>query len=134
MEHKIHKQFDTDCRVKLASYELSVLFSEKCPKHYSHECFVMGSEHTGLEYISDEYSGLIPEGFQFLCYRPTLEYIQTHLRENGIVVLVYLNKNLKYLNKINDLINQTEVKSSIGNDDYYLELEAGLLYGLNKLI
>jgi len=102
---------------------------------YDVECFCQEEDKVdGM--ITDEWAGLIPDGFKFLYHRPTIPYLRKWLREEKDVY-VYLEKS-KYYTDPNDLSKKWMIfvdELFLGDsDDFEDGLEEGLSYALMQLI
>jgi hypothetical protein len=143
---KTHNEYSD----KLVNIGTAYLAHELGYPDQSPECFAIEQYETkdgkilpGI--ISDEWSGLIPEGFNYYCSRPSIYALQSWLRnEHQINVFVGFRPNVKkwdshaYNMKLSGkdyarLHKLDKFRSQPTYDDYEIALEVGIYHGLEML-
>ena len=108
---------------KLANLYLSQSAKEKGFDVKQPECFIQSIDDGS---IFDDYTGMIPDGHQFYCYRPTLTLLQSWLRE-GFDLNVEVNIiNGEYFSRITSLKSSKMIIASQKQIDYYEALEKAI--------
>ena len=140
------KQYN-EYRDKLISVDVAILAESVGYDVYGPECFTMtGDVPKDAAHIYDEWSGMIADGNDFLCYRPTITGLQKWLREeHRIHVFIGFRVNLQKFDsyaypldmKAKDHYAERTLQKFRDQelyDNYEDALEAGVRGGLQLLL
>ena len=119
---------------KLISVKTATLAKQNGYDIYNPECFATSEElDRTKEMIIDEWSGMVAEGYNFFCYRPTQSSLKKWLRdEKNIQIYLKPTENKKWSVYVDQWGCQKGTDYII-KDNYEDALEKGLLIGLKKI-
>lgn len=118
-----------------ASFPLSLLAHQHGVIYESPECYTTLSSFP--EAIHDAWTGLIADGEEYICNRPTLNKLQTILREDYsryVEVVRDINAMTYYYNITSIGGTEVQLKCHIKFDSYESCLESGLSYAIEQYI
>jgi len=128
----------TDYGDKLISPKTALAAAEAGFETYCPECFIRSEGDTDAQLL-DSYSGLIGEGWEFVCFRPTQSFLQKWFRDElSLNIFVGFRPNVKkwdshfYSQKLSgkEYVKEQTMKKYLSQttfDSYEEALEDGLL-------